>query len=69
MDPEMINAIAGLWKLISAIAVLLALIIFRKPLVERLGKLSRLKTKDTEVEFNDNNKIEKQESENVCYKR
>ena len=58
MSPEMINAIAGLWKLVAAIAVLSAIFLFRKPLVERLGKLSRVKAKDTEVEFFDEKKEE-----------
>ena len=53
MTPEMIKAIASLWKLVSSIAILLAIIFFRKPIEERLRKLLRVKTKGAEVEFAD----------------
>jgi Flp pilus assembly protein TadD len=51
MTPEMIAAIAGLWKLVAALAVLILPIAFRRSLVESFGRLKTLQLKRDKVEL------------------
>ncbi|PYS90101.1 MAG: hypothetical protein DMF64_15990 [Acidobacteria bacterium] len=45
MTPELITAIAGLWKLASVLAFLISMIIFRRPLIGLFERVTKLQLK------------------------
>jgi tetratricopeptide (TPR) repeat protein len=51
MTPEMIAAIAGLWKLVAALAILILPIIFRRSLIDSVGRLKTFQLKRDKVEL------------------
>lgn len=51
MTPELINAVAGLWKLVLAVTFLLAVLLFRERISDQLRRLLRLHVKRGETEI------------------
>jgi len=51
MSPELIDAIAGLWKLALVLTLLVIIVVFRSPLQKMLldFKIFKIKRGDTEV--------------------
>lgn len=47
---EIINAVAGLWKLVLAVAIIVAILVFRKSLHKTLSGLKNIKYKKGETE-------------------
>ncbi|MFN2453466.1 MAG: tetratricopeptide repeat protein [Pyrinomonadaceae bacterium] len=51
MSPELINAIAGLWKLMFVLTALISMVVFRKPLISFFERLTRLQLKRGQTEL------------------
>lgn len=51
MSPELINAIAGLWKLMFVLTALISMVVFRKPLVSFFERLTKLQLKRGQTEL------------------